>query len=65
MNINLDPFEEGFLVGVLTKNYNFEKDELQKKIVKCIMDKVIKAIETERELEAKKEMEVKAKNDVT
>lgn len=65
MNINLDPFEEGFLIGVLAKDYNFAKDELQKKIVKRIMDKVVNAIGTKRELEAKKELEVKIKNDVS
>lgn len=65
MNINLDPFEEGFLIGIISKDHVEEQDELQKKIIKRILDKVIKAVELERELEAKKEMEVKTKNDVT
>lgn len=65
MNINLDPFEEGFLIGIISKDHVEEQDELQKKIIKHILDKVIKAVELERELEAKKEMEVKTKNDIT
>lgn len=65
MNINLDPFEEGFLIGIISKDHVKEQDELQKKIIKRILDKVIKAVELERELEAKKEMEVKTKNDIT
>lgn len=65
MNINLDPFEEGFLIGIISKDHVEEQDELQKKIIKRILDKVIKAVELERELEAKKEMEVKTKNDIT
>lgn len=41
MNINLDPFEEGFLIGIISKDHVEEQDELQKKIIKRILDKVI------------------------
>jgi len=42
MVLNLPPFYEGYLCGMIIKSHDAEKDEKEKEIKKVILDEIIR-----------------------